>query len=197
MNKKCGLCGLEKDIEDFYRAKSGTHGRQGYCKECSKAKRRECYHKNAQEINRKEYERRKGDPLYIAYMQNWRDTNREAIRKQCRDYYSEHPELWVVYNNNRKARVRGGGGGFTIEQWLELCELCGYVCLSCSLNLPLTVDHIKPVSKGGSSFIQNIQPLCQSCNARKKDSEVDYRPSEIIEFYSGLRESCPGTNLAR
>jgi hypothetical protein len=40
-------------------------------------------------------------------------------------------------------------------------------CLHCSTSMDLQVDHIMPVSKGGTDEERNLQPLCGSCNRRK------------------------------
>lgn len=35
MNKRCRICGKEKDISEFYKQKGGMNGVRGICKECS------------------------------------------------------------------------------------------------------------------------------------------------------------------
>lgn len=42
-----------------------------------------------------------------------------------------------------------------------------YICLKCGTTKNLTVDHIIPVSKGGSSDDDNLQTLCYACNTSK------------------------------
>ena len=48
------------------------------------------------------------------------------------------------------------------------CKLCGK---SPDDGIKLEIDHKKPVSKGGSSEIHNLQTLCNLCNAGKSDEE--------------------------
>ena len=45
-------------------------------------------------------------------------------------------------------------------------------CNGCGVKFParnMTVDHIKPFSKGGSDKPSNLQLLCNSCNSAKGD----------------------------
>jgi hypothetical protein len=49
----------------------------------------------------------------------------------------------------------------------------GWKCKACSAIEALCVDHIIPVSKGGSDELDNLQTLCKSCNSRK-GSKIDY-----------------------
>jgi 5-methylcytosine-specific restriction endonuclease McrA len=72
-------------------------------------------------------------------------------------------------------------GRHTWQEWQELKERYNYKCVYCKISesklekkwgnkfSKLTEDHIIPISKGGSDYITNIQPLCISCNAKKKD----------------------------
>lgn len=49
----------------------------------------------------------------------------------------------------------------------KVFELSAYRCVNCESYKDLTVDHIYPVSKGGSDEIDNLQTLCRSCNSKK------------------------------
>ena len=42
-------------------------------------------------------------------------------------------------------------------------------CVECGSRENLELDHIVPVSKGGSSTARNIELRCASCNARKSN----------------------------
>ena len=44
------------------------------------------------------------------------------------------------------------------------CQICG------TTSGEMVVDHIIPVSHGGDTVIDNLQCLCRSCNASKRDS---------------------------
>jgi 5-methylcytosine-specific restriction endonuclease McrA len=58
------------------------------------------------------------------------------------------------------------------REWFELRCQYRWRCAQCGTKhrkSPLTRDHYIPRSKGGSSDISNIQPLCGPCNQKKGD----------------------------
>lgn len=85
----------------------------------------------------------------------------------------------------------------------------GYVCVNCGVEgkymiksrclddhihtdiytehfIMMTVDHIHPISHGGSSSIDNLQPMCSLCNTSKSDKiisiMVSREPNLIISI---------------
>jgi len=81
-----------------------------------------------------------------------------------------HPGAAAVYTRNRRARLAKAPGRFTRAEWQHVKERQDYTCLDCGQREPaikLTIDHIIPISKGGSNDIANIAGRCQSCNSRK------------------------------
>jgi diadenosine tetraphosphate (Ap4A) HIT family hydrolase len=65
------------------------------------------------------------------------------------------------------------------------CELCGVSADTKALE----VDHIMPRNKGGSDDISNLQALCYSCNAMKRDKDsTDFR--KVKESYEVREEGC-------
>ena len=65
------------------------------------------------------------------------------------------------------------------------CELCGISAEQKALE----VDHILPRNKGGSDDPSNLQALCYSCNAMKRDlDDTDFR--QIRESYGHREKEC-------
>jgi 5-methylcytosine-specific restriction endonuclease McrA len=88
-----------------------------------------------------------------------------------------------VPSRDKRARQRAAAYGycgehFTLEEWEALVEVNGRVCLACGAAEILSVDHIVPLSLGGSNTTGNIQPLCETCNSLKGGAVRDYRPVE-------------------
>lgn len=65
------------------------------------------------------------------------------------------------------------------------CELCGISADQKALE----VDHILPRNNGGSDDISNLQALCYSCNAMKRDrDDTDFR--NIRDSYAHRESGC-------
>lgn len=56
-----------------------------------------------------------------------------------------------------------------IERDKSICQICGKNCSESEIE----IDHIKPISKGGKSVIQNLQVLCKKCNRRKSNKWIE------------------------
>ncbi len=106
---------------------------------------------------------------------NWRKNNPDKARLSSLNSVHKNPDAKKAKDHRRKAKKRGNGGSFSPVEWKELREKYGNKCLCCGEEKKLEADHVIPVIKGGTSNIENIQPLCRSCNAKKSSSEIDYR----------------------
>lgn len=67
---------------------------------------------------------------------------------------------------NRKHRRSIGNYKIILK---KLLPKYNFQCLFCSSKESLTIDHIKPVSKGGTDVVSNLQILCKSCNSKKNN----------------------------
>lgn len=89
-------------------------------------------------------------------------------------YHHNHIERSRERVNRNRARRRGAPGSFTREEWEARKKEFNYRCAHCCKLQPLTMDHIIPVTKGGTNYINNIQPLCRPCNTKKWNKLEDW-----------------------
>jgi 5-methylcytosine-specific restriction endonuclease McrA len=112
------------------------------------------------------------------YYQRYREANRSQYRAYNKAYRKDNHAYFASREAARRARLRHSGGAYTQREWSELKARYDYTCLCCGKREPeitLSPDHVIPVSKGGANTINNIQPLCLSCNRQKNARIIDYR----------------------
>ncbi len=84
-----------------------------------------------------------------------------------------------VFAQRRRARLMQAEGEYSVREWQDLLARhprCPE-CMRLWADIPppkgrktaVTVDHIVPISKKGRNSIENLRPLCFSCNSRKGD----------------------------
>ena len=165
LNKKCNVCLKVKKLEWFTTKVGAKYGHYSQCKKCVSEKVKIYY-----KINRKKR---------LAYTKKWAKENRDIINKASRRYYKRNKEKHLILVKHRRARALKAEGSFTKQEWEDLKKKYNYSCAICGLSEPfnqyrkwLTLDHIQPLSKGGTNYIMNIQPLCFVCNSVKKDKGI-------------------------
>ena len=99
----------------------------------------------------------------------YKGIRKEGESKQIyhRRYCKKNPDIISHLKARRYAKEKGAIGNHTLKEWNELKESYGDVCAYCKMPKKLTKDHIIPISKDGTDYIENIQPLCHNCNSKK------------------------------
>lgn len=76
---------------------------------------------------------------------------------------------------DRHVALQKNGGSHTDQEWRALCVAYKGRCAKCKKRARLTKDHVISVYLGGTDNIDNLQPLCKSCNSSKGTKTIDYR----------------------
>lgn len=202
LGKTCTKCKDWKLFVEFFRDRSKLDGLTTICKVCKRALNKAWDKSNSEKLridkhayyqaNRErilakrkvEYERMliEDEPRLRARQREERkrrsSVKQRKAKKRWRDAKRQtNPEVLRHYARQHHARKRAQttNGGIALEAWYEICASFGFCCIACGTKTALEMDHVVPLSMGGEHQIENVQPLCRSCNASKGAKTIDYR----------------------
>lgn len=109
---------------------------------------------------------------------NWYQRTIEERREKSRDWRRRNPEKVIEVANNNRAKRSRAPGRITATETKEIFKLQGGKCALCKVKLVKGnkhLDHIIPLSKGGTNERRNAQFLCAPCNLRKNAKDpIDF-----------------------
>lgn len=112
----------------------------------------------------------------------WREANCEESRRHRRESYYRHRDKniaamkeWAKKNAEKNRnyqhvrRTRKQNNGIFIISNKDLRKLIRGACVECGSKDRIEIDHIIPISRGGTHGIGNLQTLCHDCNRNKRN----------------------------
>lgn len=174
----CSADGCETEVR---RGQCAYHGHKAW---------QERNRERMRELARRSYEKNKEKRLALTkeYQARTRDqdiarrnTKEARERRQAlnRRVYERDPEEAYARVSKRRARLKGAGGHHTAAERRAVKEAFNHTCPACGSREHLQIDHIIPISQGGSDDAWNLQVLCRRCNNLKGGGSffVAYAPT--------------------
>lgn len=194
--KHCFRCNTSKSLDEFPPNRSKKDGHGEYCIPCTKTYNEEYRTKNIERIKKKKQEYYQENREHIdAKNTAWAKANPERRNEIFREWYAKNSEIHIqrtlswaashpekvrqiaIVSESRKRTRRNNDlhDDLSPAQWREILEYFEYKCVYCPKTCEecikkthkLTMDHIIPASKNGSTTASNIVPSCRRCNAKK------------------------------
>lgn len=176
MEKDCTKCGVSKSLDKFRKHKNGKFGRNSECKECQAIREKKYKDSHKKQISE--------------YNIKWNEANREYTREYAKSYSKQRYQTDPIYRfksnmrthlNVRLKNYLKNKKGKTLDY--IGCDWKTYINhLESQFTSKMTwdnygkyweVDHILPLSKGGSFHYTNCQPLTITEN-RSKYNKILY-----------------------
>jgi transposase-like protein len=173
--KECNKCKVEKPLSEYHKLKRSEDGHQYRCKACVREWGR--IYKYDEEGNIKpevlNYAKQnyiKNSSRYKEYMKQYSKDNKDKILKRGRENYKNNPEVTLkrllrsrfydALKHNRKNSSILDHLGCSIKEYKLYLEQMFLEPMNWDNHGDIwEIDHIDPVSKGGSWHYTNTQPL--------------------------------------
>ena len=171
--KPCTKCGVRKPLEDFGPDKRRLDGKKSACRNCCRKAQnryraenqehvREIEKKAARRFAEKRPERRREISLKYAR------ANRERISEYGKEYRKRFPDRIRAATQHARAKRAKAPGSHTEADIKRQTLFQRKKCWWCFQPLEsYHVDHLIPLSQGGSNGPENIVIACPSCNLQK------------------------------
>ena len=122
---------------------------------------------------------------YETYTEDQRIELVQICQEKLNEYIEKRGKRIFEHRRKSAGYISGSIRYNVLKDAKFRCELCGVSADTKALE----VDHIMPRNKGGSDEINNLQALCYSCNAMKRDKDsTDFR--RVRESYEVREEGC-------
>ena len=133
--------------------------------------------------------KREGNSFNLLDFETLTDKERNELINICQNKLYEYIDKRGkrIFQHRRKSSgyISGSIRYQVLTRAKSRCELCGIP----NDQKALEVDHIIPRNKGGSDDTSNLQALCYSCNAMKRDrDDTDFR--QVAQSYGDREDGC-------
>ena len=152
--KVCRKCKVELETSEFNKNSAAPDGLYPRCKKC---------------------------------LAKYRQQNRQRTSDYKREYYLNNreeimskrtSERKILHTSNRRAKSKSNGVYALTEK--ELRKLRDKECVYCGSSHKIELDHVIPISRGGTHGIGNLVPSCMKCNRSKSSKFItEWRYSSL------------------
>jgi len=102
-----------------------------------------------------------------ARVREWRTENPERSRSAAKSWRDRNPDQMRVQRRRRRSRKAGAQGQHSADDIKRLVHRFHGLCAYCGVEPFNDIEHVVPLSRGGSDYIGNLLPACRTCNSKK------------------------------